>query len=174
VKKKLIAQRYARAFVANLTPDINADITKDLELLQQVFAADVVALLSSKLLPQEQKVEFLDLISAETKQADLWKGFFHLLQSKQRIVVIQDVIKAIDELILSAHNKQRVTIYLAHEQTPQLVDSIKAKVAAILGKEIIAAVEIDPSIIGGFEVKAGSKEINASIKSGLARFAASR
>lgn len=174
MKKKLIAQRYARAFVANLTPDIKADIGKDVELLQHLFAADVVDLLSSKLLPKEQKVQILDLISAETKQADLWIGFFHLLLNKQRIIVIQDVITAIDELMLSVQNKQRVIIYLAHEQTPQLLDAIKAKVSDILGKEIIASVKIDPSIIGGFEVRAGSKEINASIKSGLARFAAGR
>lgn len=174
MKKKLIAQRYARAFVANLADLKDSSVSEDIELLQQIFDSAVIAKVSSKLLQKADKLQILQLISQETQNSELWTGFLQLLLQKQRLEVIPDILSTIDQILLAAENKQRVSLTLAHEQAPELLDAIKAKVSDILGKEIIVSVQIDPAIIGGFEVKAGNREINASIRSGLEKFVLSR
>ena len=93
---------------------------------------------------------------------------------KNRLSVISEILSGIDDAVLAAQNKERVLLKLATEQKPEIVDSIKARVARILNKEVIFKIEIDPELIGGFEAISDSKIINASVKNSLEKFISGR
>ncbi len=170
MKTKLIAQRYARALVANLPKEDHASLLADLQQLKKIFSSDILQKLDSRLFTRKDKLEMSDLIAKETNHPKLWYSLFQILVKKQRVAVLPAILDQIDEIILVEQNKQRVILKLAQEQTPEIIESIKKKISKYFDKEIIVEIEIDPSIIGGFEVYAGSTQINASVRASLQKF----
>lgn len=170
MKTKLIAQRYARALVANLPKEDHALLLADLQQLKNIFNSDILQKMDSRLLAGKDKLEIANLIAKETNHPKLWYALFQILLKKQRIVAFPAILDQIDEIILSEQNKQRVILKLAQEQTPEIIESIKKEISKYFDKELIVEIEIDPSIIGGFEVYAGSTKINASVRASLQKF----
>ena len=170
MKTKLIAQRYARAVVGNL-PDHNYDsLLADLQQLKEIFSPEIVHKMASRLLTKSQKMEIANLIAKETRHIKLWEATFHILVGKQRVAVIPAILDEIDNIILEEQQKERVILKLAQEQAPEIIESIKQRVSKYLKKEIIVKIEIDPALIGGFEVLADSRQINASVRASLEKF----
>ncbi len=174
MKNKLIAQRYVRAILANISSDQNDSILNDVAMLDLIFIDEVKQKLCSKLLRNNKKKELASLLVEGTENKELWLSLLLLLVDKNRLSVISEILSGIDDAVLAAQNKERVLLKLATEQKPEIVDSIKARVARILNKEVIFKIEIDPELIGGFEAISDSKIINASVKNSLEKFISGR
>lgn len=170
MKNKLVALRYVKAVLENISSDQKKSVMEDIASLNGLFTEEVLAKIDSKLLSIKQKKEFTSVIADNLENRDLWNNFFDLLVEKNRLSVINDILTEMDKSILANEKIERVILKLASEQNPEVVKSIKLKIEKILEHEVILKIEIDPEIIGGFEAISESKVIDASIKNSLNRF----
>jgi F-type H+-transporting ATPase subunit delta len=94
-------------------------------------------------------------------------GAFDLIVDNQRADILGDVATKYI-LLFEAMNKREVaTVTTAVEITPEMEAKILAKAQQLAGTEVTLEKKVDPSIVGGFILRVGDKEINASVNSTL-------
>jgi F-type H+-transporting ATPase subunit delta len=113
------------------------------------------------------------LISASHKKSGLKSVFksagtitvslFDLLVDNKRAEILQDVATSYVVLFEEMNKREIATVTTAIEITADLEKKVLAKAKELAGKEVTLVKKIDPSILGGFILRVGDREINASI-----------
>lgn len=170
MRNKLVALRYVKAILANISSDQENSVLADIVTLNKLFSNDIVAKIDSKLLNIRQKKEFTSLAAEHLENRNLWSRLFDLLLEKDRFNIINEILTEMDKTILANNNIERVVLKLASQQSPEIINSIKVKIEKILKKEVVLEIKIDSEIIGGFEATSESKVIDASIRNSLKKF----
>jgi F-type H+-transporting ATPase subunit delta len=89
---------------------------------------------------------------------------FDLLASNNRVAILGQVAQGFIDLYRKAQGIQTAKVTLAAPITEALEKEIVAKAKAMTGGTTIElATEIDPEIIGGFILRVGDLQYNASI-----------
>lgn len=168
MKLSRAASRYAKAILSlavekNDATAVNNDMKSILVTVSK--SADLTAFLKNPMVTATQKREallqiFKDVNPLTTKALDL-------LVENKRIDVLSDV--ATQYIVLFEEMNKRViaTVTTAVELTAALEAQVLAKAKELAGKEVTLEKKIDPSIIGGFILRVGDQEINASVHNKL-------
>ena len=161
-----LANRYAKSILLLAIEKNELDtVFNDMEFLQSVANQNkefVVVLKSPVIAPDKKEA----IISAVTKGriSDLTYLFIRLLIRKGREMNLPDITTA-----FSAQYKQHQQIYpgklttatpLSDELKQSIVDQIKSQTAL---KNIELTTEVDDTLIGGFVLQIGDKQVDASI-----------
>ena len=95
------------------------------------------------------------------------KSLFHLLFENKRFEILEAVAieynKAFDEI----NGVETAKVITAIAMTPELEAKVLAKIATFSDKKITIENTIDESIIGGFILRIGDKQYNASVANRL-------
>jgi len=94
-------------------------------------------------------------------------GAFDLVVDNQRADILGDIATKYILLFEEMNKREVATVTTAVEITPELEAKVLAKAKALAGTEITLEKKIDPSIVGGFILRVGDKEINASVHNTL-------
>jgi F-type H+-transporting ATPase subunit delta len=99
----------------------------------------------------------------------LFKNFLMLLAEKGRAGEIQEIAKEFERLV--ARDERRLTVELttARELTDKEAQDIVAQIEKAAGRTVEATRSVDPDIVGGIVLKAGSYLVDASIRGRLER-----
>lgn len=159
-----VASRYAKSLLSlakekGLTQEVKADVA----LIAKTIDAsrDLRALLNSPVIREDKKNSILKEIFA-SQINDLTFRFFKLLTEKGRESAIEAVCDAYTLAYRELNNILQVRIISASK----LEESTKAEIISKLGdsyKTLEIVEEINPELIGGFIVKIGDKQIDASV-----------
>lgn len=166
------ASRYAKSLI-DLSTERNAfeEIKSDMVVLEQVIDQnpELEAILKNPIVPLDKKAGILENVFG-LKVNDVTNAFLKLIVSKGRSAIIFDTAKA----FIAQYNAIK-GIVTAHVTTAtELTAESRAEIVAIVKKEIganevVIKEKVNDKLIGGFILKVGDKQFDASIASGLSK-----
>ncbi len=162
------ASRYARAVMDLALEQKAADaVEKDMQLIQDTISGSesLREMLDSPVLKSADKESALKAIFE--KAGNLTTRLFSLLADNNRIGMLDEVARQylIRYEELKGQDVARVTT--AVPLTPDLEKKLLKQLESITGKEVTLENTVDPSLIGGFVLRVGDLEYNASLANKL-------
>ncbi|WBL22412.1 ATP synthase F1 subunit delta [Zunongwangia sp. HRR-M8] len=162
------AQRYAKA-ILTLANDqkVAKDVKEDMLSISKTIAAseDLRSTLASPIIKPNLKKQILEEIFKDIN--GLTKGVFNLLVENNRInilgVVATQYLMLFDDSILV----QNAVVTTVVPLTKELEDKIQAKIKELTGREATIENKIDESILGGFVLRVGDLQYDASVANNL-------
>ncbi|AXT57375.1 ATP synthase F1 subunit delta [Aquimarina sp. AD1] len=162
------AIRYAKA-VLSLAQDKNAteDVQKDMKNIIATIdsSSDLKMVLNSPLIKSEVKLASLREIFKSS--GDLTQKLFDTLIENKRVSLLDNVAKQYIVLFDQLNNTQVAKVTTAVPLDKTLSSKVLAKVKELTGNEATIENVIDESIIGGFILRVGDLQYNASIANKL-------
>ncbi|WP_281988377.1 ATP synthase F1 subunit delta [Aquimarina aggregata] len=162
------AIRYAKA-VLSLAQDkrTTEDVQKDMQSIITTVSdsAELKMVLNSPLIKSEIKLASLKEIFKST--GELTQNLFDVLIENKRVDLLGDVAKQYIVLLDKSNNTQVATVTTAIPLDKGLSAKVQAKVKELTGNEATIENVIDESIIGGFILRVGDLQYNASIANKL-------
>ena len=162
------AIRYAKAIldiaqVNNSTQAVNSDMTSIVNAIKD--SAELKDFLQSPVVKGEIKFSSLNEIFASAQKET--KGLFQLLLANKRFELLNDVALQFNALYDELNGIEVAKVTTAFPITPELEAKVLAKIASFSNKNITIQNIVDPAIIGGFILRMGDKQYNASVASRL-------
>lgn len=166
------AQRYARALF-ELAQDKGelATVHKDFRAFAGLVkeSADLRKLLDSPAFGREQKVAAVSAVAGKAGFSTLFGKFLGTMASNGRASDLLGAEFAFDQLYAKQRGVQRAVVRTAKEMTGAEKGRIESLLARVVGGEVELTSEVDPSLIGGIQLRIGSKLVDASIAKKLER-----
>ncbi len=128
-------------------------------------SADLKEFLSSPVISSEVKMKALSEVFGSV-QAET-KSLFRLLQENKRFEILVAIATQYNAQYDEMNGVEVAKVTTAFPITAELEAKILAKAATISTKKITIQNTIDPSIIGGFILRIGDKQYNASVSNRL-------
>jgi len=158
------AIRYAKA-VLSLAQDQKATDKVQKDMQQIIGAVDTSAelkmLLNSPLIKSEVKLASLQEVFKGA--TDLTKNLFGTLVANKRVDLLDDVAKQYIVLFDQLNNTQVAKVTTAVPLDKAMSDKVLAKVKELTGNDATLENVVDESIIGGFILRVGDMQYNASV-----------
>jgi F-type H+-transporting ATPase subunit delta len=135
------------------------------------FAAavrDVPELRSALRNPQLEartKIAVLDDVLGESEQ--LLRNFVRLVAEKGRIGAIEEIAREFDRLLAREERRLNVELTTARELSDDEARELLQQIEQSSGRKIEATRKVDPNLIGGFVLQAGSMRVDASVRGRL-------
>ena len=164
------AIRYAKA-VLSLASDQNTaeTVNADMKLISQAATESkaFTEMLKSSIIKAEQKKESLLKIFPELNSVTT--GLFEVLITNKRMDILSQVAQKYNTLFDKLHGREVAIVTTAVPITEALEAKVLAKVKSLTGKEVEIKNQVDPNILGGFILRIGDLQYNASIANKLNR-----
>lgn len=165
MKLSRAASRYAKA-ILSLAIDENkaAAVNEDMKSILVTVSKnkELRDFLSSPLVKADQKRAGLREVFKDAN--DVTMKTFDLLVANKRTDIVLDVATSFIVLFEEMNKREIATVTTAVEITADLEKKVLAKAIELAGKEVTLEKVIDPSILGGFVLRVGDREINASVQ----------
>lgn len=160
-----VASRYAKSLIDLSQEQGNLDAVKtDMEQFIGVLKQnpELAAVLKNPIMKQDKKKNILAALFDGKIQPSI-SAFFNILVTKGRAGILYDIalefIREYNEVKGIVH----ATVISAAELSPKNLDTLKAEIAKQINAEVILKNTVDSTLIGGFVVKVGDRQIDASI-----------
>jgi F-type H+-transporting ATPase subunit delta len=99
----------------------------------------------------------------------LFANFLQLLADKGRAGEIESIAAEFERLMAREERRLTVELVTARELTDAEADEIIGQIEQAAGRTVEATRSVDPSLIGGFVLQAGSYRADASVRGRLER-----
>lgn len=162
------AKRYARAILDLAREQKAAEaINKDMLNVSEVIEEneELQTVLSSPVVKPEDKLKVLKEIFKNAHATTL--GTFDLLIQNNRISLLKTVAQKYTELYNELNNIRVATVTTAVPMESAMEKKILDKIKELTGETAIIKSKVDPGIIGGFILRIGDLQYNASVLSQL-------
>jgi len=162
------AIRYAKAILETAVStgkanQVNDDMKSIIAAVNS--SADLKDFLASPIITSEVKMNVLSEIFGSV-QADT-KSLFRLLQENKRFEILEAIATQFNAQFDEMNGVEVAKVTTAFPITADLEAKILAKATSISTKKITIQNTVDPSIIGGFILRIGDKQYNASVSNRL-------
>lgn len=162
------AIRYAKAILetavsAGKTVQVNDDMKSIVDSVSG--SQELSEFLSSPIISSEVKMNALSEVFANVQSET--KMLFKLLQENKRFEILEPIASQFNRLFDEMNGVEVAKVTTAFPITPELETKVLAKIAEISSKKITIENIVDPSIIGGFVLRIGDKQYNASVANRL-------
>ena len=166
------ATRYASALLdlaseQNVVPQVEAELNSFGAALDA--SADLKGALSAPTVSAEDKTAVVKAVSEKMGMSPLVANFLGVVADNRRAGELAGMVRAFRDLSAAKRGVTRASVVSAHELTPAQVKELEDLVASVSGGEVSMDVRVDPELIAGFQLKIGSRLIDASVKSKLDR-----
>jgi len=125
------------------------------------------SLLQNPELDPQAKASVLDEILGDADE--LVHNFILLVAEKGRATEIEEIYRELDALVAAEQGRLNVELTTAFELSDEEADSILKKIEAASGRSVEATRRVDPGLIGGIVLQAGSLRVDASVRGRLTR-----
>ena len=163
------AIRYAKAVLDQANhANISEVVFGDMKSIQATLAGskELRVVLQSPVVKAEDKKQAL--IQIFEKNSDVTKGLIQILTSNKRINLLGGVALAYVDLYNDSKGVKTATVITAVTLTPEIEAKVLSKLKEMTGSDNITINNtIDEHIIGGFILRVGDLQYNASIANQL-------
>ncbi len=162
------AIRYAKALLNLALSEKKADkVNDDMKLIANTISenTELANVLSNSVIKTDVKKSAL--LAIFPKLNKLTGGLFDLLISNKRIDILRAVAEKYSVLFDEYNGKEVAQVTTAVPLTKALEKKVLAKVKELTSKTVELESIIDESIIGGFILRVGDKQFDASISNKL-------
>jgi F-type H+-transporting ATPase subunit delta len=98
---------------------------------------------------------------------DLLRNFLRLTAEKGRIGQIEEIAREFDRLMAREERRLDVELTTARELSDTEARELLQQIGQASGRKIEATRRVDPNLIGGFVLQAGSMRVDASVRGRL-------
>ncbi len=164
-----IASRYAKSLLdLAVEKGILEEVNKDMKLLADLSAEnrDLVLMLKSPIITHDKKLAVLNKVFTG-KVNDLTLAFFQILTRKHREAYLVNVAEEFHHQYNVYNGVVEATITTTFAIDQKLRSEFSKVVEKISNKKVELTEVIDESIIGGFVLKIGDRQIDDSVSSKL-------
>ncbi len=161
-----VASRYASALLgAARQANVLDDVRKDVDLLKVSVAVsrELASFLKSPIISADRKAAALKSIF-EDKVSILAMNFLLLLVEKTREAELPQILTSFDAQYNEYKGIVEAHISSAIELDEQQKQAILDKVRRYTGKTVVPDYRLDPTLIGGFQVRIGDSILDGSVK----------
>jgi F-type H+-transporting ATPase subunit delta len=162
------AIRYAKAILDIAQTSGKAEaVNNDMKSIVTAVAesAELKDFLSSPVIKMDVKKaavsEVFSSVQAETN------SLFHLLFENKRFEILESIATQYNRLYDEGNGVEVAKVTTAFPITSELQTKVLAKIAEFSSKKIMIENIVDPAIIGGFILRVGDQQYNASVASKL-------
>lgn len=163
-----VSTRYAKALLGlSDQADNSKQIAQQFSTISNIIAdnKELQELIQSKTLPlQVKRNTLLSVFSGSDK---LINNTIEVLLKNKRIALLQDVAQQYISLYEKANGIQKATVTTAIPIDEATEKKVQEKILLLTGKEALLKNTVDSSIIGGFILRIGDLQYNASVKNQL-------
>ncbi len=166
----VVARTYAQALFDSAKEqgrldEVRAELNEFVTALHEVH--ELGALLRNPQLDPTAKAEAL---AAVMEGADeLVRNFFRLVAEKGRAQLIEEIVGEYEELVAAEEQILKVELTTALELSDTEASSIVEQIEQASGRRVEATRSVDPGLVGGLVLKAGSLEVDSSVRGRLDR-----
>ncbi len=165
-----VAGRYANALFDLATEEKAIPATaKALSALQSMIgeSADLKRLIESPVFKAEDQMGALTALASQAGVTGLALNFVKLMAAKRRLPALNDAISGFQALVAEAKGEMVAEVTSAEKLTAAQLKDLQGALKARFGRDVTLSTTIDPSILGGLIVKAGTTMIDDSLKTKL-------
>lgn len=162
------AIRYAKALLSLALSEKKADkVNDDMKLIANTISENVelANMLNNSVIKTDIKKSAL--LAIFPKLNKLTSGLFDLLISNKRVDILAAVAEKYNVLFDEHNGKEVAQVTTAVPLTKALEKKVLAKVKELTSKTVELESIVDESIIGGFILRVGDKQFDASISNKL-------
>ena len=141
----------------------------ELQQLRDAFAEapDLAGLLEN---PEVESTVKADVLTCVAQGSDeLVVNFLRLLAEKGRAAELADVALELDNLVAAEQRVLDVELTTATELSDDEFGRILGRIETASGRKVQAERKVDPDLIGGIALQAGSMRLDASVRGRLER-----
>lgn len=125
------------------------------------------ALLDNPEVESSAKGDVLAKIAAGADE--LVANFVRLVAEKGRAAELPQIVGELDALVAAENQVLDVELTTAHELTDEFFKTILERIEQASGRRVQASRSVDPDLIGGIVLQAGSLRLDASVRGRLER-----
>lgn len=162
------ALRYAKAVLSLATDQKAAEaVNNDMKLIVKTVAdsKDLSEMLQNPVVKSSAKKAVLNEVFKNTNT--ITGNLINTLVTNKRIALLQEIASKYNQLFDTLKGKQIAKVTTAVPLTDDLKAKVLAKVKELTGKEVEVVNLIDENILGGFILRVGDIQYNASIANKL-------
>ncbi|MBM4462121.1 MAG: ATP synthase F1 subunit delta [Chloroflexi bacterium] len=138
----------------------------DLETIAGTLKSpEITAMLESPKLRLEEKRRVLEAILPGITPAAMNLAYF--LVAKNRLRILPDLLAEFRRLLNAYHGREVAEVVTAVPISDEDRDRIKKRLAALVGKELVLTLKVNPEIEGGLVARVGDKLVDGSIRTRL-------
>jgi F-type H+-transporting ATPase subunit delta len=100
---------------------------------------------------------------------ELTRNFVLLVTGKGRATELEEIYRELEALVAAEQRRLTVELTTAFELSDDETASILKQIETASGRDVDATRKVDPSLIGGIVLQAGSMRVDASVKGRLDR-----
>lgn len=165
-----VSGRYATALFElardqNAVEAVQADLEKFDALLNE--SADLKRLVRSPVFSADAQSRALAALLQKAGMSGIAANLLLVLTANRRLFAVADVIRAYRALVAKFKGEASAEVTVAEPLSDKNLDSLKAALKSVTGKDVALNVKVDPSIIGGLVVKLGSRMVDSSLRTKL-------
>jgi F-type H+-transporting ATPase subunit delta len=141
----------------------------ELRQLRDAFAEapDLEAMLENPEVDTRVKADVLARVAAGSDETVV--NFLRLIAEKGRAGEIAEIVAELDTLVAAEHRVLDVELTTAHELSDEEFGRIVEQIETASGRTVQAERKVDPDLIGGIVLQAGSMRLDASVRGRLER-----
>lgn len=162
------AVRYAKAILELANQNGTTDkVNSDMTLLQDAWkqSKDLQVFLTNPVIKQEMKRNaLLEVFPQAQKETN---ALFELLYQNKRFDILFAITQKFQELLLVQNGIVKATVTTAIPMTAELEKQVLEKAKQMTSHQVVLDHKVDESIIGGFILRVGDQQLNASVASRL-------
>lgn len=162
------AIRYARAILDLANAENKAaSIREDMLHIVQTITnhSELQEALKSPVVKQSEKAELLKQVFSSL-DAEI-KSLFSLLIRNKRVDLLVEIANQYQLLYAYQNNQQEATVTTAIPMTKSLETKVLLKLKTLSTKKLSLKQLVDPTILGGFVLRVGDQQYDASVSSKL-------
>lgn len=167
-----LVERYARALF-ELADESSAleTVAGDLRTLAAMIAAsaDLRRLIRSPVISRADQGAAMDQVLRGAGIGDLTRRFVGVLASNRRLFALSSIINGYLAMLARRRGETGAEVVSAAELSETQVKAISAALKAAVGTEVAITRRVDPQLIGGLIVRVGSRMVDSSLRTKLAR-----
>ena len=143
------------------------DVQRELREFQEAVGQvpELRALIENPELDTRQRTEALRAVLANADE--LVRNFLLLVTEKGRAHELDDIVDEFERLVAREEGILDVELTTAYELSDEEAQNILGRIEGASGRKLRATRKVDPTLIGGFVLEAGSHRVDASVRSRL-------
>ncbi|RZJ67879.1 MAG: ATP synthase F1 subunit delta [Flavobacterium sp.] len=162
------AIRYAKAILDMAhSSGVAADVNNDMAHISENIASNAELnefILSPTTTNEVKESALLEIFDAA---GNITKGLFRLLKENKRFEILGAIATEYNKQYEIMNGVEVATVTTAIEMDAELQSRVMSKILEFSNKKIAIENIVDPSIIGGFILRIGDKQYNASVANRL-------
>jgi F-type H+-transporting ATPase subunit delta len=100
---------------------------------------------------------------------ELVRNFLLLLAEKGRVAQLEEIALEFERLVAADEGRLEVELTTAVELSDEDADRLVGQIEQASGRTVVATRKVDPALIGGLILQAGSRRVDASVRGRLDR-----